>query len=138
LANGQAETTQDFFSAWGGISGCQSLLAVLLSEGYTRRRLPLATIVSATSHYVAQRFGLAPHKGQLAVGADADLALVDLVQPYVLRADDLFYRHRHSPYVGRSFCGRVRQTLLSGTPVFQDGRIVATTPAGRLLAPSGV
>lgn len=138
LANGQAETTQDFFSAWGGISGCQSLLAVLLSEGYTRRRLPLATIVSATSHYVARRFGLAPHKGQLAVGADADLALVDLVQPYVLRADDLFYRHRHSPYVGRSFCGRVRQTLLRGTPVFQDGRIVATTPAGRLLVPSGV
>ncbi|HMP42408.1 MAG TPA: allantoinase AllB, partial [Roseiflexaceae bacterium] len=32
----------DFFRIWGGISGCQLLLLLLLSEGYHRRKLPLS------------------------------------------------------------------------------------------------
>jgi len=126
--------TQDFFTVWGGISGCQSLLQILLTDGYARRRLPLTTIAAVTATFVAQRFGLALHKGRLALGADADLALVDLGQQCVLQSNDLFYRHRHSPYVGRTFQGRVVRTLVRGQTVFLDGEIVAA-PIGRLLVP---
>jgi allantoinase len=129
------KTGDDFFKIWGGISGCQSTLELLLSEGHARRRLPLPTIAAATATFVAQRFGLAPQKGRLAVGADADLALADLGQRYVLRADDLHYRHRHSPYVGRALQGRVVRTLLRGQTVFRDGAVVSP-PIGRLLTPA--
>jgi allantoinase len=124
----------DFFRIWGGISGCQSTLPLLLDAGHLHRGLPLTTIARATATYPAERFGLAPRKGQLAVGADADLALIDLHAADTITADRLFYRHPHSPYLGRTVRGRVMRTLVRGTTVFLDGRIVAP-PAGRLVTP---
>jgi dihydroorotase-like cyclic amidohydrolase len=32
-----------------------------------------------------------------------------------------------SPYIGRSFRGVVRQTLLRGQPIFSEGKIVAAS-----------
>jgi allantoinase len=122
--------TQNFFAVWGGISGCQSTLQLLLTEGHFRHALPLATIAGVTSAFVAQRFGLAHQKGRLAVGADADLALVDLRQSATLQPEDLLYRHPHSPYIGRTLHGRVVRTLVRGTTVFLDGRVVSA-PIGR-------
>ena len=81
-------------------------------------------IARATAEYVAARFGLAPGKGSLAVGADADLALVDLGHRSTLDAADLHYRHAHSPYVGRAFCGQVVRTLVRGLTVWQEGQAV--------------
>jgi len=130
----ELKAAPDFFGVWGGISGCQSTLPALLTEGYAVRGLPLAAIAALLAGYAARRFGL-PGKGWVGVGADADLALVDLGHTGTLAAGDLFYRHRHSPYVGRSLRGRVARTLLRGRTVFLDGRIVAE-PDGRLLRPS--
>ncbi len=125
----------NFFKLWGGVSGCQSTLQLLLTEGHERRGLPLETIAAVTSGYVARRFGLAPAKGSLAAGADADLALVDLAHSAVLRDEDLRYRHRHSPYAGRTLRGRVARTLVRGVTVYRDGKIVSE-PIGRLLTPT--
>jgi allantoinase len=128
------KTGDNFFQVWGGISGCQSLLALLLTEGAERRGLPLPSIARVTAEYVAERFGLSPYKGRVAVGADADLALVDLGHRSTLATADLHYRHAHSPYVGRALCGRVDRTLVRGTTVWQDGRMVGE-PVGRLVRP---
>jgi allantoinase len=128
------KTDANFFNVWGGISGCQSTLSVLLTDGHARRGLPLETIAALLAENVARRFRL-PHKGRIAVGMDADLALIDMAQQFTLDSGDLFYRHQHSPYVGRTFSGRVVRTLLRGTTVFQDGKIMSK-PAGRLLRPS--
>lgn len=128
------KTGANFFRIWGGISGCQSLLQLLLTHGYEERDLPLATIVRATAEYPATRFRL-PNKGQVAVGADADLALVALHDESVLQAADLFYRHQHSPYVGRKLRGRVARTILRGQTIYRDGQIVSA-PVGRLVTPS--
>jgi allantoinase len=125
---------QDAFAAWGGISGCQTLLALLLSEGHRVRGLELDLIARVTSGYVARRFRL-PGKGRLEPGADADLVLVDLTASHTLTAEDLQYRHRHSPFVGRTLSACVARTLVRGRTVFADGRIVGP-PAGRLLIPA--
>lgn len=132
-APGEMKTDVNFFKVWGGISGCQSTLPLLLTEGYHRRGLALSTIAAVTSAFVARRFSL-PGKGHLAVGADADLALVDLNGTFVLQSAHLFYRHQHSPYVGRALRGRVVRTLVRGITVMVDGQIVSP-PVGRLLRP---
>ena len=126
---------EDMFRAWGGISGCQVLLNVMLSAGYHDRGLPLERVAALASWKVAERFGL-PNKGRLEVGRDADLALVDLGAGFTLREEDLLTRHKTSPYVGRTFRGKVVRTILRGRTVFRDGRIVSE-PAGRLLRPEG-
>jgi allantoinase len=119
----------DAFTAWGGISGCQSLLPLLLTED----RLPLENVGRVASGFPAERLRLRG-KGRIAPGADADLALVDLTAHDVLRSEDLFYRHPHSPFVGRTVRARVVRTLVRGRTVFCDGRIVAP-PSGRLVTP---
>ena len=140
---------QNFFKVWGGISGVQHTLPLLLTEwsaglrpGATNQRdnnVPdqrsvLSAIARLTSFNVAERFTLPNTKGRIAVGADADLALVDLRQTFEVRAGDLLDRHKLSPYLGRSLTGRTVRTILRGQTIFQDGRIVAK-PMGRFVKP---
>ena len=128
------KTSDDFFRVWGGISGCQSLLSLLLTVGYGARDLPLSLLVQLTSEAVARRFHL-PGKGQLVVGADADLVLVALQEQAPLRAEDLYYRHRQSPYIGRTLRGRIVQTLVRGVAVYQQG-VFPLRQHGQLLRPN--
>jgi allantoinase len=129
------KTDANFFKVWGGISGCQSLLQLLLTEGYDKRHLPLSRITALTAENIARRFGLLPSKGRLALGADADLVLVNLQSSRVLEANDLFYRHKHSPYIGRTLRGSIVRTIVRGQTIFLEGKIVSA-PIGRLLKPS--
>lgn len=131
---GSMKSGQDFFKIWGGINGCQSTLVAMLTEGYARRDLPIERIARLTSAAVAERFHL-PRKGQLKADCDADLTLIDLRENFTLSADDLLYRHKISPYVGRQFTGRVKRTLLRGRTVFANGKIVGE-PNGRLIKPA--
>lgn len=119
----KAAGDRDIFAAWGGISGLQSTLPVLLTEG-RRRGLALTDIVRMTSSSPARLFGLHPRKGSLALGADADLVLVDPDAAFTLVEDDLFYRNRHSAYLGAAFHGRVDMTIARGDIVYRDGTIL--------------
>jgi allantoinase len=125
----------DFFRAWGGISGCQSLLTAMLDSGHHARGLPPEEIAALTAGNVAARFRLAS-KGRIEVGADADLALLALDEEHTLRPEDLFYRYGISPYLGRSFRGTVKRTLMRGVTVFLEGEVVSE-PRGKLLRPGG-
>ena len=118
----------DFFAVWGGIAGVQSTLAVLLESD-----LPPAQIAELTAGYPARRFSL-PHKGGITVGNDADLTLVDMQQSYTLEAAGLFQKHPISPYLGRTFRGAIRRTILRGTTIFQEGRVTVKS-GGEIFAP---
>ncbi len=129
----------NFFKVWGGISGVQHLLPLLIGApeaidhfhdekaGETPALPPnaLTLITKLTSFNVADRFSLPKTKGRVALGADADFALVDFREKYSVRAEDLFYRHKQSPYVGRTLTGRVVQTILRGQTIFKRGQIVS-------------
>lgn len=75
-------------------------------------------------------------KGVIAVGADADFALVDMSRGYTLLGNDLFYRHKHSPYVGRTFGCRVKATFCRGNKVYELGEGVTETADGTWLRPA--
>ncbi|MGG3799138.1 allantoinase [Metabacillus fastidiosus] len=112
------------FEAWGGISGAQTTLNVLLEEGYWKREVSLEKIVQVAAENPAKRFGLYPAKGTIAAGSDADLAIVNLEESFTLQAEDLRYRHKYSPYVGRTFRGKVQYTVSNGEVVFADNKVV--------------
>jgi allantoinase len=117
--------TDNYFEGWGGISGAQSTLNIMLTEGHFKRNLPLEKIVALTATNPAKIFGL-ESKGTIAEGYDADLAIVNLEESFELEKEDLFYRHQHSPYVGMTFKGKVKSTIVNGEVVFENGEITAT------------
>lgn len=123
----------DFASAWGGIAGVQSTLAVLLDRGLHARGLPIERIAALVATVPARRFRI-QRKGSLRVGLDADLALIDPGESSTLTEADLFQRHKMSPYLGSTFRGIVRRTIRRGETLFEAGKIVATG-RGKLIRP---
>lgn len=122
------KTDADFFNVWGGISGCQHLLALLFDLG-----LDPELIRQLTAATLAGRF-LLPQKGRIAVGADADFSLVDPRGRTLVSAQTLEYRHPHTPYLGRRLRSQVVATVLRGQTVYRDGTFPGA-PRGRLLTP---
>lgn len=108
----------NLLEAWGGISGCQTSLSVLLEEGYWQRGISLETIAKITSANPAKRFGLYPNKGSISIGSDADIAIVDVNEKFTLKKEDLFYKNKLSPYIGKTFRGRGKVTISRGEVVY--------------------
>lgn len=124
---------ENIWKAWGGITGVQMLLPVLLSEGVNKRGLALTALTKLVSENPARLYGVYPRKGVIAPGADADLVVVDLDQAWKLGADQLFSRNQHSAYVGRTFKGRVLKTFVRGKLVYDQGKILAEPGYGQLV-----
>ena len=116
----------DFFKVWGGISGAQHLLPLMLTKAHHQRPPPLPLLAALLSGNVVKRFRLPRLLGGIVVGAQANLVLVDLGSDFLVRAEDLFYRHAQTPYLGRRLRGRVVRTILRGQTIYRDGKIVAT------------
>ncbi len=124
------KTGDDVMAIWGGIAGVQSTLLSLLG----REGLRPAQIARLTAENVAERFKL-PSKGRIAIGCDADFAILDLARPTTLKSSDLLDRHKLSPYVGRTFHGTVRRTIARGATIF-DGTRARPGRKARLITPS--
>lgn len=122
-----------FFEAWGGISGAQSSLELMFHEGVQVRGLPVTLISALLSGQPARRFGLDQRKGAIAAGLDADLVLLDPNAAYTLRAEDLLYRHRHSPYAGMALSCKVTATLCRGEVVYTAGEGIVHGGGGEWL-----
>lgn len=123
----------DIWKAWGGISGIQTMLAVILTEGVHKRGLPLTAVTRMLSSNPARIMGLYPRKGSFLPGSDADFTVVDLEDDWTLSEKDLHYKNPHSPFVGRSFKGRVIQTIVRGETVYQEGAFPKKPGYGRFL-----
>jgi allantoinase len=131
-APAELKQRDDMFAVWGGIAGAQTLLALLYDEAVARRGLAPARLAALLAAAPARRFGLAPAKGALAVGADADVVLLDPAGAWTVEPEELLQRHKLSPFAGRALRGRVVRTLLRGRTIARDGRITAP-PSGRVL-----
>jgi allantoinase len=118
------------FLAKSGFGGTEYLLTTMITEA-KRRGLSLGRVAALTAANPAKRFGL-PSKGSIAVGRDADIALVDANQSWVVRAADSPSQQGYTPFEGYEMSARVTRTLLRGKTVFADGNMVGE-PSGQYL-----
>jgi len=121
----------DFHAAWGGISSLQLGLANVWTHARQRGATPVE-LARWTSAGPARFAGLARRKGRIAPGHDADLVVWDPDASFEVRPEQLFFRHRVSPYLGAQLVGAVRETFLRGVPVF-DGQRHLGDAQGQLL-----
>ena len=116
----EQKTAGDIWEAPFGLPGLDSTFPWLLDLTLTGR-LPLEKAVALYAEAPAQRYGLAPRKGRLEPGADADLVLIDPDSTFMLSNTNVISKAGWSPYAGRTFRGRVIATYLRGTEIARDG-----------------
>ncbi|MGC5238478.1 allantoinase AllB [Streptomyces albogriseolus] len=122
--------TDDFATAWGGISGLQLSLPAVWTEA-RRRGHTLEDVVCWTATRTARLAGLEARKGAIAPGHDADFAVLAPDETFTVDPAALQHRNRVTAYAGRTLHGVVRSTWLRGERVMADGEF--TAPKGRLL-----
>ena len=116
----------DFGLAWGGIASLQISVPAVWTEA-ARRGHTLADLVRWMAEAPAALAGL-PSKGAIAVGRDADFAVVAPDETFVVEPAALQHRNPVTPYAGLELRGVVRATWLRGRPVTTEA------PAGRFLS----
>ncbi len=124
----------DVWAAYSGVPGVQTMLPFLLDEWLAHGRITLARLVEVASTAAARRWGLDHRKGSPAPGLDADFALVDTDGAWTVRAEDLRSKARWSPFLGRTFRGRIARTFVRGRLVYDASSGVVGEPGwGELL-----
>lgn len=124
--------TNNMFEVWGGIMGCQNNVDLMFDEAVLKRRVPVTDFVRMIAANPAARFNI-PNKGEIAVSKDADIILVDVNRPYEVKKEELYYRHKQSPYIGRIINCRVTKTFVRGNLVFDVNQGIVGNPVGQLV-----
>ncbi|CAL9568656.1 Allantoinase [Streptomyces sp. enrichment culture] len=122
--------TNDFATAWGGISGLQLSLAAVWTAA-RKRGHRLEDVVRWMSTATAALVGL-DRKGAIEAGRDADFAVVAPDETFTVDPACLQHRNRVTAYAGRTLHGVVKSTWLRGQRIVADGDF--TEPKGRLLS----
>ncbi|MFG3282198.1 allantoinase AllB [Streptomyces sp. NPDC048111] len=121
--------TDDFATAWGGISGLQLSLPAVWTEA-RKRGHSLEDVVRWMSTATAELVGLG-QKGAIEAGRDADFAVLAPDETFTVDPAELQHRNRVTAYAGKTLHGVVKSTWLRGQRIQHDG--VIAEPAGRLL-----
>lgn len=119
----KARGVRDMMLAPPGITGVQTGLQVMLSEGCHKRGLPLPHLARLMSTNAAKLFGIYGQKGAIREGFDADFTLVDMDREWVITRDELYYKNKNSAFVGFRGKGRPVASFVRGQCVYslEDG-----------------
>jgi|TARA_A100001391_G_scaffold186905_2_gene156427 dihydroorotase-like cyclic amidohydrolase len=113
---------EDLWTEFPGVVSFPWELSLMLHFGVHERGLPLSRLVEVNSYNPARRFGLWPRKGDIEVGFDADLVLVDLDE------------EREVVHTGKGTCiyegwklkGWPVLTVARGDVVYENGEVSET------------
>jgi dihydroorotase-like cyclic amidohydrolase len=115
------------------------LLPVMLSEGVSKGRISLEKLVEVCCENPAKIFGIYPQKGALAIGADADLVIIDLEKVKTVTRDMVISRGLWSVWEGWSFKGWPIMTILRGQVMMErkgeePKPVIVGMPTGQYLS----
>ncbi|KYG84831.1 dihydroorotase [Roseivirga seohaensis] len=116
-----AEKENSYFKAPSGGPLVQHSLVALL-DLYHQGKISLEKIVEKTSHAVSDLFQI-DRRGYLREGYYADIAIVNLNNPWQVSRENVLSKCGWSPFEGHQFKSRVTNTIVSGKRVFSNGEI---------------
>ena len=121
------------FEVWGGCSGIQSCVQAIFSEGVSKRGVDPRALANTWAKRPAQAFGIYGKKGDIRVGFDADLIIIDPEKEWEITADELLYVNKISAFVGMKGKGLPVCSILRGNVMAKDGKIVGKGGTGELV-----
>jgi dihydroorotase len=124
----------DAWAAHTGTPGIQYQLPLMI-DAVHNGHLTFDRMVDLVSTAPADVFKL-KHKGRIAVGCDADIALLDVDREWEITNESVLSKIGWTPYHGRTIKGAVVRTLVRGTDVWVDGEVTGQPGHGKLAVPT--
>jgi dihydropyrimidinase len=115
-----------------GLPGIELRMPLLFSEGVNKGKIDVCRFVELTSTNMARLYGLYPHKGTIAVGADADVAIWDPELEKTVTDETTHDNTGYSPFKGRKISGWPVTVLSRGRVVIDSDKLHAERGSGRL------
>jgi len=131
LPKGEATTFKEMAN---GVPGIELRLPLLFSEGVVKGRMGIEEFVALSATRHADTYGLAPRKGRIAVGADADIAIWNPTREVEVSAAMLHDNVGYTPYEGMRLTGWPEDVFSRGRSVVRDGALQAARGSGRYVA----
>jgi len=116
-----------------GIPGIETRLHLLYSEGVVKRNLPLPRFVELVSTNPARLFGLAPQKGSLFPGADADIVLFDPKKKWTMNNQTLHMATDWTAYQNIEVTGKIEMVFSRGDLIINGNKFLDEKGRGRYI-----
>lgn len=110
----------NIWTAFPGIPGVETMVPILVSEGYNKGRISLSKLVDILSTNAAIHYGLYPKKGAMLIGSDADFTIIDLDKKWTIDPKQQASMCGYTPLEGMELQGKVAKTIVRGHLVYQD------------------
>ncbi len=123
----------DFSKIPNGMPGVENRMELIYNGGVVEGRIGLNRFVEITATTPAKMFGLYPDKGTIAVGADADIILLDPNGTHVISADTHHMDVDYSAYEGWEMSGSIDTVLSRGKVIVDGGEYHGTAGDGKYL-----
>jgi len=130
---GRPDAPPPFNRTPGGMPGIEGRLALLYTYGVGAGRMTVERWVEVCCSGPARIFGLTGRKGELTVGADADVVIFDPDREVTLSRAVLHENCDYTPYDGCQLKGYPVLTMLRGRVIVRDGQFVGEAGEGRFL-----
>ncbi|MDW7674119.1 MAG: allantoinase AllB [Bacillota bacterium] len=118
----------NIWTSFPGIPGVETMVPILISEGFNKGRLSLSKLVDVLSKNAAIHYGLYPKKGALEIGSDADFTIVDLNKEWTIDKDQMHTMAKYTPHQGMKLKGKPVMTIVRGTVVYDDEQGIVGKP----------
>ena len=124
----------DFSKIPMGMPGLETLLPIVYTHGVLGGRLTLEEMCQKLSSNPARIMGLAPRKGAIQVGADADIAIIHPTHKIAVDPATMETNADWSPYEGWELAGFSRTTLSRGEVIVDDYKVIGEAGRGKWLS----
>ncbi len=113
------EKELDFDAAPPGLIGLETAFGLSFTELVLTGVLTLPQLVDRLSAGPARLMNL-KYRGEIAVGKDADITIVDIEKFWTVTLEDTASKSKNSPFMGRRLTGRVTTTICGGKVVYSE------------------
>lgn len=123
----------DFTACPNGAPGVEERLMLMYSEGVCKGRITINQLVKLLCTNPCKIYGLAPKKGMIQPGADADLVLIDPDASTKIEQSNMHGAGDYTTYEGFEIQGDISLVMQRGNIIVKDHQFVGEKGAGKFL-----
>ncbi|MCA9245052.1 MAG: amidohydrolase family protein, partial [Phycisphaerales bacterium] len=128
----------DFTKIPMGMPGLETLLPLTYTQGVLKRRMSVSQMVDKLCTAPAKIMGMFPRKGAIAIGADADIAIIHPTAKRIVDWRKMQTNCDWSPVQGWELAGFAEHTFSRGAHITRDYQFVGRNGHGQFVPRTGV